>query len=373
MTYNLDYISSEFKENLSKSLLIPRKVDKTLYYKICKDAIVYPFYDWDHTGWLVDNKNRVLYTGMDIQDNSVYIDSIEDAVCIHKNILYIGFVNLCFGHWFTDALSKLWFLLDTRYRDLINSGNYLLAYTSSDNVVPSDEEMSFFDLLGINIRNAFHIISPTKFDNVLIPDSAFFGDYERQYTKEMENIWKIIGEKVMNMKPLQSSFPSKVYFSRTKLCSSKDYGEISLEKTFKQLGYTIIYPEKLSVIHKIQLMQHCEFFASTEGSTSHLTIFCKSGTNIIIFPRAKWVNPHQLCCNEFADLNVTYIEADHSTNIDKKRPWQGPFYFCITPYLEKYVGHRILHMPYFLHPDYWRYSYRIYRSVHKWVMKIFHK
>lgn len=74
---------------------------------------------------------------------------------------------------------------------------------------------------------------------------------------------------------------------------------------------------------------------------------------------------HQVMINEFADMDATYVEAHHSSRANKDNPWWGPFYLCDTKYLERYVGHRIMHLPFWMRVSYWRYSQNfIMRAYH---------
>ena len=374
MTYNFDYISTEFRDKLSSALSIPRKVDKSLSYKIYKDAIVFPFYDWDHYARVMDNEGRIVNSSKEKSEELWQLHGVDKPKICHKNIAYIGCLNTVFGHWFTDNLEKIWFLLDSRYSKILKEGQYELAYSSTNKSRLTDEAMSFHDLLGINLRDAIFIDYPTQFDNVLLPDSAFlWGEVGHQYTAEMETVWAKISDVVRAMPLHVPELPTKIYFSRTRLPHSKDFGARTLDRVFRKLGYTIIYPETLPVAQKIQLVQHCEYFASTEGSTSHLTLFCNQGTHVTIIPRVRWVNTHQLCCNEFADLDVTYLEADVSSHADPTHSWWGPFYFCITPYVEKYVGHKIVHLPDSLNPDHWKYTKNFIWRIYSWLAKYIKK
>ena len=117
------------------------------------------------------------------------------------------------------------------------------------------------------------------------------------------------------------------------------------------------------------MLNQCKSFAATEGSVAHLSLFCPPKTNVVIINKAVYLNFHQVMINEYADLNVTYIEAHHSIKAHHEHPWWGPFYLCITRNLENYVGHPIPHLPHWLLPSYWEYSrnilYRCYNRVRK--------
>lgn len=86
-------------------------------------------------------------------------------------------------------------------------------------------------------------------------------------------------------------------------------------------------------------------------------------------------NSYQNVINEYADLNVTYIESHKSVMASKEAPWGGPFYLCVTKYLERYMGHPIPHVPYCLRLSYWKYTrnflYRNYKRLKKFIKKVF--
>lgn len=148
----------------------------------------------------------------------------------------------------------------------------------------------------------------------------------------------------------------------------REFWEKSIERVFKKLGYRIIYPESLSVDDQITLLNNCKYFAATEGSISHSSIFCKPRTSVVIIRKSHLVYSYQLSINEMADLNVTYIDAHRSANLNKAVPYYGPFYLCINRNLERYVGHKILHLPYWLDPMW--YVYINHHRLQNWYNKI---
>ena len=188
---------------------------------------------------------------------------------------------------------------------------------------------------------------------MIVPDNCIKpSDSDRLYGIEYVKLIESIKLKCFSNCDLSGY--DKVFFSRGKLKHSRDIGEESIVKFFKKAGYMIIYPERLPLVVQIGIMQQCRFFASTEGSIAHLSLFCKPGTNVILINKADYINSHQVMINEFADLNVTYIEAHHSSLANRRYPWWGPFYLYPSRFMFNFFG-KTGFIHHFFRPDYWYY------------------
>ena len=175
---------------------------------------------------------------------------------------------------------------------------------------------------------------------------------------------------------LNNSLSRRVYLTRVRLDKSgkTEIGEKEIVRAFEKEGFEVVSPEQLNICDQIRLMNDCSHLVATEGSVAHLSVFCKPKTNVVILCKANYENGYQEVINDYADLNVTYIESHKSIMASKEAPWGGPFYLCITKYLENYLGRHIPHVPYWLNPSYWKYTrnflYRSYKRIKKSI-KIF--
>lgn len=367
--YDFGYISPKLRDIIEPATFQTHRFEKKLGYGFYKDAYVAPYYDWDESvGCVIDENGKVVKDSECIEwKENECCYQLEKTVCEHKKVIFLGFILTVFGHSFTDNLRKLWFLKTSECKSLMSEG-VELVYTTNWNQPLPDIVIEMLGLAGCDISQASHITRLTRFDGVYIPDNSFVASkYGRLYCDEYDE----------SIKQIKSNIPSgkigeeKIYFSRSKFSKGKkkEYGEKSIERLFKKMGYAIIIPEDFSIIEQIQMVQQCKSFATTEGSVAHLSLFCKPKTESVIVNKANYLNFHQVMINEYADLNVTYIEAHHSVKADKEHPWWGPFYLCVNRYLEHYVGHPIFHLPYWLRPSYWEYScnivYRCFNRVRK--------
>jgi capsular polysaccharide biosynthesis protein len=371
MKYNFDYISPVLRNLIEPAVLHTHRFEKKLGFKIHKKAYVAPYYSWDKSiGCVIDESGKAIKDSecLEWKENENYYQ-LEQVTYECKKVVYLGFLVTVFGHVFTDNLRKLWFLGTEECKDLISKG-WELVYTTSWNRALPPYVIDIFKLAGFDITKARHITKVMGFDEVCIPDNSYVAtDYGRMYCVEYESAINNIKKSIAD----NSKWSEKIYFTRSKYSDGqqRDFGEKAIEKVFKRLGYSIVAPEEYSVVDQIQMVRNCKFFAATEGSVAHLCLFCNPGTNVTIINKANYLNFHQVMINEYADLNVTYIEAHHSIKVNRECPWWGPFYLCVNRNVERYVGHPILHLPFWLIPSYWEYNrnvlYRCYNRIKRLI------
>ena len=375
MTYSFNFISKELKAVIEPATLQSHKFDCPLGYRMFDNSYVAPYFDWDKSiGCILDENGAAVKDSecLEWKECEQYYD-LSTALEEQKRVIFLGFFLTVFGHSFTDDLRKLWFLDTEECKALIADG-WELVYTTSWNRVLPDYMIALFQLAGYDLSDARQITDITRFERVCIPDNSVIAcEYGRKYCSE----YKRAIDRIMECVPVGGKKLGRVYFSRTRYShgSKREYGERDIERAFKKEGYSIIYPEEYSFLEQIQMVRNCDIFAATEGSVSHLCMFCRPGTNVVLVNKANYLNFHQVMINEFADLNVTYIEAHHSSKANLQHPWWGPFYLCVNRYLERYFNHRIAHFPYWMRFSYWRYTrnilYKCYNRTRKIVTRVF--
>lgn len=273
----------------------------------------------------------------------------------NNTIIFIGTFYSIWGHAITDSIKKIWFLFTEEGRLLLKNGAKIgfIFHDKGDSYT-----LNVIEKTGINPNDIVEIKEPTQFKNVYIPDNSIIykpEDETRYFTKEYtEIINRIINCYNLTYTPQIKEKYNKVYFSRRKIYQNgRDWGENNIERIFRNLGYKIMYPEKLSFFEQIHILRNCSHFATTEGSISHTIIFCKPHTKIELIRKCNRLNFHQLMINEAAQLDVTYIDANKSVIIDERMPLNGPFYLCITKELKQFYNRPTLYTPYWLCFSYW--------------------
>lgn len=361
MTYDFSYIYPEMEEETRKQASVKRRLDRELSCACYEEAYVLPSKDL----W----KDGKCFGGVVTSDNTFVEASAwhEGARCdkyeFEKNdvidrdevVIYLGFYNGCWGHAITDNLKKLWYLKTEECCGLLHKGAKII-YLTIDNSPQPEHVYRLFELAGVDL-NSFELVTDISlFKKVYVPDNSFIAAQgQRLFTREYVEIIDLIKQNAVQGSTLELVFPSKIYFTRTRLKSPRDFGEKTIERLFEKKGYKIIAPEEHSVDEQILYLMHCNHFAATEGSISHNAVFCQKGTKVVIVRKCYDVNKYQMAVNEVADVDVDYIDSHHSTKVPKDAPWVGPFYLYPNSNLLSWS-----HIGLFVWPHYARLSWFLY-------------
>lgn len=360
-----------------KEAAVHRFLEKKLSYQEFDNAYVLPSKDLWKDGKCFGG---VVTANGDFVESSAWhegkrCDKYEfnesDVIRRDDTCIYMGFYNPCWGHAITDNLKKLWFLKTDKCKDLLAQGAKVI-YLTIDNQPMPQYIYRLFALAGVDLSKFELVVDISRFAKIIIPDNSFIADSGQRYFTQpyVDTIAKIKANAISQSK----IYPEKIYFTRTQLKSNRDIGEESIEKVFKKKGYTIIAPEQHSVDEQIQMLMHCKLFAATEGSISHNAVFCEPGTDVAIVRKCNDVNKYQMAVNEVADVNVTYIDAHHSTKAPKSAPWVGPFFLYLNSNVRKWANLILLSSPYNFTISWWRYKLndnsllkRIFRKFGLWL------
>jgi len=319
-----------------------------LSYEEFEKGIIVPIglpFHWGKTGGILDaNNNYVEESALNegipgtVNDSSL-IDWIKPDEK-DENCIYLGQICRVWGHVFTDDIKRIWFLSIHKSKDFLAAG-YKIVYTTMDNQPLPQYAIDIFLLAGLDITECERICHPTRFNKIILPDTSIrtcCGQnngvrlFHPLFVDSIRTICKTVDEK--NYPEIEYG---KVYLTRTRFSEShKDFNEIEIEKFYSKKGYTIVSPEIMPVVQQIYLVRNAGFLATTDGSIGHMSIFCKPTTSITILLKADYVNPYQACISEVFNLNVSYRYAHHSFWANRKSPSNGPFYLCVTKYMDKH-------------------------------------
>lgn len=333
------------------------------------EATVLPSKDWTSNGLLYggicdSNNNYINESGF--RENGGLPYSYDERKVVYKDeeVIFMGFFLNCYGHGITDHIKKIWFFETEEYKKLIESKpNTKIIYLVEKNQPLPVWQKEIFRLAGIDCSNWKQITVLTSYKRIYVPMNSLVNENEyRMYTPEFRQTIERIKN---NITPWEHPV-KKVYFTRTGIYNyRRECGEKRVEQLFRKEGFEIFSPEKYSVAQQISLLMGCDVFASTEGSCAHNSIFCSPNTKVILLRKADYANSYQIMINEFARLDVTYIDIHHSSNVDVKQPWHGPFYMYVSPYLRKFF-HKSFGLPYWMDPLYWiyrKYKWNFYSKI----------
>ena len=278
-------------------------------------------------GQLIKDTSTNLEYGCDFFEfNCGDIKSTFEKPCI-----YLGVLESCWGHFITDSLKKLWFLKSKYYSQF---NNYELVFIAEPGFQLKENYSRLLELAGLDLSKVTILQSHTLLKKVLIPDSCFFYDSSSviHYTKEYI---KLIDSIKYSSDVAKDSKYEKIYYSysryKKKNGYKKTFGEEKLEHFFKKQGFQIIYPEQHTFDEQLSMMLSCKMFASTEGSTSHNSVFVNDDATIIIIPRGPYFSGYQQTIDSITNKNtIYYIDSCLTAFSSKNGPWSGPNYFYVS-------------------------------------------
>lgn len=314
------------------------EVEKKLGYSIYNNATLLPCVDLPSGksgGGIIDSNGNFLKEST--VHNGSHIPYQVNSKDIHysdETVIFFGMLIGIWGHCISDCIKRAWFfdtdIFKEKYKDV------KVVYVAPKGTLHGN----FVDLLkklNIEIENFTEIKNITKFKKIIVPDSSFFLDdfgiehftceyrfcidkIKRTYIKQKEEVNK------------------KIYYSHRDVRGfNNDIGEQKLERFFQKNGFEIIHPEKMNLDAQLDLLSTCSVFASSDGSTSHNSIFLPETAEVIIIPRSPYLTFHQLALNELYGLqNIFYIDASLSILCKGDRPTRGPFFYYVS---EKLIEH----------------------------------
>lgn len=297
---------------------------------------------------------------------------------IEEPVVFVGSFTGCWGHEITDHLKHLWFYFDERFQHL---KNLPFIWTPLFSTFPSDNFFEMVELMGIPKEKFVCVSQPTFLNQVYVPDSCFVRDIQfkcNRYTREYQNLFQRL-PKIENLNNFKNNLNNlnnfkKIYLSRTKMNQiGKDFNEIDLENLFKQQGFSIVYPEKISFKEALFLYQNCHTFAATDGSIGHNVLFCQNVKNVLILRKCKQFTDYQMAANSFVQnfAHIYFIDVGFSPLSDlKKGWWGGPFFLYQSFYLRSYFHLKPKMFPYFKFIKYILFCYRSYFSFSFYFKKL---
>lgn len=331
----LDYLSPKNRNKTLVRISSNYSYNKEIGYSCLEDAFILPFVSGKGEGCVLD-KNRKFQSNTTLNasfQSGGYQFNDNEVKSVNKDAIFIGTLFSVFGHVITDDLKKLWFLQTDKAKNLLADGAEVI-YISWHRQELKSYVAHILSLAGIRLENATRIDSITKYKHIYVPDDSLISkDNLLCYAKEFRNTINLI---LQNISLNEFKSVEKIYLSRTALKNKRDFGEKSVENVFREKGYTIIYPEELSFEKQISLYRSAREIVTTEGSISHMFLFCKPHTKVVILKKANYINDYQMMINAFADVDAIFVDANHT--IDYKDAWAGPFYLSVTKYISKYLG-----------------------------------
>lgn len=255
-----------------------------------------------------------------------------------ENVIYIGSFRSHWGHFLIDLVPRLWYVLECEEEKIdayVISGEF---YGSDEIEIENVNE--FLELLGI-LHKIKIINVPTTFKTVIIPERSYlFGKaikdsfenhmFSHKYLKVFDYVTNKALEKHKE-KNIENTLPTKIFMTRR---SELDFGIELVDSFFKNNGYMIFDPAKVSLSELIVMLNNCKEVAYISGTLQHNMLFAPDGITAIAIESRAYVSPIQIDIDMMKNIHITYIDANYSIIKDFRNHSR---LYSYTSYFEKYI------------------------------------
>lgn len=309
MHYVWDYMDEIHKEEFKKIEAIDYYRDKKAKAISVANAIVLPYRknkgEPTAGGGVADSEGKYIpesaqhIVGTEM-DHGYQIEACEKKdICV----MWFGAWHKHWGHFLTEMVSRCWYLIDHKPE----KEDFYVAYSIKNDT--THEAMGgtfkeFLNLMGVSDERIILVEKPTEFKEVVIPELSC--EPGRWYTEEYKKIFQYLVDKSE-----KDSQYEKVYLTRLKSrgLAKTQMGEQDIMKVFKENGYKIVAPERLSLTEQIKVYASCKKLVVVEGTLMHNVLFCQEHIDFAIINRVVGVNAYQPLIHQAKEPNVTYIDA----------------------------------------------------------------
>lgn len=333
MSFVLDYVYPSKAKAIAEARDKFHKVDsaivETYDNATILPAVKFDDYDVSHGrgGVMDENGKYVELSKQKARVQGYYNPSKYGIEESNETVVYCGFFNKVWGHFITEVVSRLWYAL----KNDKSVDAYVFIDSLDGNKQFSGNYFEFLKLLGISDKVRI-INKPTKFKKVIVPEEGLV--YNDHYTQEFIDLYQFINKKGLEL--YSGEKYDKVFFSKRKLpiSAESNLNEKFLDNYFKKNGYSIFYPEQLSLIDTIGILQNAKFFAGIASSLLHNQLFGTSSQTTICIEKQAFYNPYQVMVAKITDSKTVFIDACRSIFTVSTA---GPFIFDYTKFLDKFA------------------------------------
>ena len=333
MSFVLDYVYPSKAKAIAEARDKFHKVDsaivETYDNATILPAVKFDDYDVSHGrgGVMDENGKYVELSKQKARVQGYYNPSKYGIEESNETVVYCGFFNKVWGHFITQVVSRLWYAL----KNDKSVDAYVFIDSLDGNKQFSGNYFEFLKLLGISDKVRI-INKPTKFKKVIVPEEGLV--YNDHYTQEFIDLYQFIDKKGLEL--YSGEKYDKVFFSKRKLpiSAESNLNEKFLDNYFKKNGYSIFYPEQLSLIDTIGILQNAKFFAGIASSLLHNQLFGTSSQTTICIEKQAFYNPYQVMVAKITDCKTIFIDACRCIFTVNTA---GPFIFDYTKFLDQYA------------------------------------
>lgn len=252
-----------------------------------------------------------------------------------EKVVYCGYLINHWGHFLVESVTRLWFPLESQEE----VDHYVFYLDEGEQREIKGNFREFLELIGIWEKCVF-INKPTTYREVIVPKNAFL--FLHYSSDQYRKIFDTVASRI-RIDPSWET-PKKLFFTRSSFAKGNnyDFGVEMLDSFFRNNGYAVLAPEKMTLSQLIHCVRSAEEIATISGTVHHNILFGNKGQKITIMERLIVNIDYQVSINELMDLDVTYVDANFNMC---SVSMVGPFCVGYNHILQRFQKDRNLNGP----------------------------
>ena len=237
-----------------------------------------------------------------------------------EEVIFGGGLTCHFGHFISECLSRMWFLLEYR------TAGAKVVFLNLFNWKISRWVYKLFDLLGLAEDRIMFIDKPTQFKSIIVPDQAAY--IKEDYTSKFLSPYRKIASRI------RPASVKKLFLTRSLDLHTKNYvaNMKYFEDFYRAHGFEVIAPEKFSIADQIALITGADEIATFLGTLAHWSLFCRPEVKFTMLTRCDEFRCRQCLINQATEIdwyivstarNFLYAEQGAGVNlVGATKHWQ---------------------------------------------------
>lgn len=176
-----------------------------------------------------------------------------------------------YGHFITETLSRLWLYKDIKHYDNLIIFPFIFNHTPPI----KDYQAYLLHLLDIPSNKIHTLRKPMRFEKITVPEQGW--TINHSVNKNIKPLYEHIRDK----HHFVTQTYEKIFLSRNDTAYQRINNVTDIEAIFKKRGFTILYPDKLSIQEQLSIYANCKIMAGFSGSALHNCLFTHEDTLVI--------------------------------------------------------------------------------------------
>ena len=248
----------------------------------------------------------------------------DKLVACDEEVIWGGALICHFGHFITESLSRMWYLVEHP------ESNRCVAFVKVNTWKVAPWLYQFLELLGLPEERVMIVDKPTQFRSIVIPEQA--ARIKFNYTDKFLLPFRKMAGAVTPRGDVK-----KLFLTRSKELKSQMYlaNADYFEEFYRQRGYEVVAPEKLSAAEQIALITGAEEIVCHMGTLAHWSLFSRPGVKWTFLTRVDEFTSRQMLINNATGIDWYLVST--SRNFMHSEQGGGVCLLGSTEYWRRYV------------------------------------